>query len=331
MARDRTDLLSWAQPGARVAYVDDAQPDRVEERTITRVTRSQVVTDDGARWRRQSLQRSGPWTGALRVLSGIRGKSLAPLDHPEVARRRTPPAVGIRPAAPGSAEPAERIPTAADGEQDGGTAADAARKRRLVWVGEDDPDRLDAAVLRLGPDRLRATGTSRTDAYALSWTLVTGPDWVTRRLEVAVRGLTPVGAPWSRDLVLERGDDGRWSCETRVAGTLDAPPPGIGDPAVLDQAVDCDLGLCPVTNTMPALRLGVLDRDVAPTELVMAWVEVPSLRVVADPQTYASAVVGGRRVARYASERFSVDLALDADGVVVDYPGLARALHLPAS
>ncbi|GMA24762.1 hypothetical protein GCM10025864_25210 [Luteimicrobium album] len=91
MPRDHTDALSWAQAGARVAYVDDAQPDVVEERTITRVTRSLVVTDDGARWRRQALQRSGPWSGALRVLSGIRGKSLAPLDHPEVARRRTPP------------------------------------------------------------------------------------------------------------------------------------------------------------------------------------------------------------------------------------------------
>jgi len=328
VARDRTDLLSWAQPGARVAYVDDAQPDRVEERTVARVTRSQVVTDDGARWRRQALQRTGPWTGALRVLSGIRGKSLAPLDHPEVARRRTPPpAAGIRSAAPGPSGAAERMPTA------GGDVArdDDARARRVVWVGEDDPGRLDSAALTLREDRLTATGTSRTDAYALSWTLVTGADWVTRRLEVAARGLGSAGATWSRDLVLERGDDGRWRCDARAAGTLDAPQPGIADPGTLDGAVDCDLGLCPVTNTMPALRLGLLDRDVAPTELVVAWVEVPSLRVVPDRQTYASAVVDGRRLARYASAGFGADLALDADGVVVDYPGLARALQLPES
>ncbi|GMA24761.1 hypothetical protein GCM10025864_25200 [Luteimicrobium album] len=200
-----------------------------------------------------------------------------------------------------------------------------------MWVGEDDPHRLDAATLRLGADGLSATGTSRTDAYALSWTLDTGPGWVTRRLEVAVRGLTSQGAPWSRDLVLERGDDGRWRCDARAAGTLDAPPPGIADPALLDDALDCDLGRCPATNTMPALRLGVLDGDVAPTELVMAWVEVPSLRVVADRQTYASAVAGGPRVARYASERYTVDLELDPDGVVVRYPGLARAAELPGA
>jgi len=307
VARDRTDLLGWAQPGARVAFVDDSRPDVVEERTVARVTRSQVVTDDGAHWRRQSLQRSGAWTGALRVLSGIRGKSLAPLDHPEVVRRRPPaPTVDERPV------------------DDAGP-----RTRRVAWVGEDDPHRLDTAVLTLGTDRLSGTGTSRTGAYALSWTLVTGPGWVTRRLDVAVRGLTPQGAPWSRDLALERGDDGRWRCDARAAGTLDAPPPGLTDPAVLDDAVDCDLGLCPATNTMPSLRLGVLDGDVAPTDLVMAWVEVPSLRVVADRQTYASAVVDGRRVARYASDRYTVDLTLDADGVVTRYPGLARSVDLP--
>ncbi|MFC8733498.1 putative glycolipid-binding domain-containing protein [Luteimicrobium sp. NPDC057192] len=341
MARDRTDLLGWAQPGARVAFVDDARPDVVEERTVARVTRSQVVTDDGAHWRRQSLQRSGPWAGALRVLSGIRGKSLAPLDHPEVARRRTPPlSGGVRPGVSTDAGPAGRTPPAsretAAGEATAGATAGAAtavdgtrtRTRRVVWVGEDDPHRVDTAVLTLDADSLRGSGTSRTDAYALSWTLVTGPGWVTRRLDVAVRGLTPQGAPWSRDLVLERGDDGRWRCDASAAGTLDAPPPGLPDPAVLDDAVDCDLGLCPATNTMPALRVGVLDADVAPTDLVMAWVEVPSLRVAADRQTYAGAVVDGRRVARYASDRYTVDLTLDADGVVTRYPGLARAVDV---
>ncbi|MGC5166768.1 putative glycolipid-binding domain-containing protein [Luteimicrobium sp. DT211] len=337
MARDRTDLLDWAQPGARVAYVDDAQPDVVEERTVTRVTRTGLVTDDGARWRRQALQRSGPWTGALRVLSGIRGKSLAPLDHPEVLRRRPPslPAVGIRPAAIDVSGAAERMPTATPGPGSsvpapGAAAAEGARTRRVVWVGDDDPHRLDTAVLSLAADRLRASGTSRTDAYVLSWTLVTGPDWVTRRLEVAARGLAAGGSPWSRDLVLERGDDGQWRCDARSAGTLDAPSPGLADPTVLDGALDCDLGLCPATNTMPALRLGVLDHDVAPTELTMAWVEVPSLRVVADRQTYAGAVVDDRRVARYTSGRYVVDLALDADGVVVAYPGLAHAVDGPA-
>jgi len=320
LPHDRTTWPGWVLPGARVAYVDDAQPGVVEERTIARVTRSQIVTDDGAHWRRQALQQSGAWTGALRVLSGIRGKSLAPFDHPEVARRRTPPpAAGVR--------PAPEADRAAGLEAPVGSGPGETRTRRVVWAGTNDPDRLDTAVLRLDPDRLTATGTSRTDAYAMSWTLVTGPGWVTRRLEVAVRGLAPRDAPWSRDLVLERADDGRWHCDARSAGTLDAPPPGIVDPAQLDDALDCDLGLCPATNTLPVLRLGLLDTDVDPTDLVMAWVEVPSLRVAPDRQTYAGgAVVGGRRVARYASARFSVDLALDADGVVVDYPGLAHAI-----
>ncbi len=34
-------------------------------------------------------------------------------------------------------------------------------------------------------------------------------------------------------------------------------------PMTIASALDCDLGLCPATNTMPIRRLGLLDADVA--------------------------------------------------------------------
>ncbi|MGO2041911.1 MAG: putative glycolipid-binding domain-containing protein [Cellulosimicrobium funkei] len=104
---------------------------------------------------------------------------------------------------------------------------------------------------------------------------------------MSVRGLG-----WSRHLDLVRMPDGAWRADVREAGT---PPsglaaPGVEDPATLDRALDCDIALCPVTNTMPILRLGLLGDDppAHETHLVMAWVEVPSLRVLRSDQVYAA-------------------------------------------
>ncbi len=81
-------------------------------------------------------------------------------------------------------------------------------------------------------------------------------------------------------------------------------------------------------HVMHMLRL--LDGGVAPTRLVMAWVEMPSLRVLRSDQVYAARspldAATGRAVVRYtsASRDFTADLTVDADGLVVDYPRLAR-------
>ena len=71
--------------------------------------------------------------------------------------------------------------------------------------------------------------------------------------------------------------------------------------------------LCPVTNTMPIRRLGPLGRDVDDTHLVVAWVEVPSLRVLLSDQVYASASEAGGRRGRYTTYRrdFSALLCVD--------------------
>ncbi len=202
-------------------------------------------------------------------------------------------------------------------------------RRYVTWSGEDDPDRLDTAVLSLGADRFECLGTSRTPTYVMAWSLTTGPQWVTRRLEVTVRGLG-----WSRDLRLDREAAGGWGAEVAHSGPapVDLATPGIEDPSALAGALDCDLALCPVTNSMPVLRLGLLGEDApaAPTVLTMAWVEVPSLRVRRSDQVYAAHTPydpgTGQGVVTYtsATRGFTADLTLDADGVVIDYPHLAR-------
>jgi hypothetical protein len=109
------------------------------------------------------------------------------------------------------------------------------------------------------------------------------------------------------------------------AGVLDRPAPG-GDLALVAGALDCDLGLSPLTNTMPVLRHGLLTGG-GPVDLLMAWVAVPELAVSPSPQRYTFV----RRDADVAIVRFesldddfTADITFDQHGLVVDYPGIAR-------
>lgn len=193
--------------------------------------------------------------------------------------------------------------------------------RMLRWKGIDDRSRTDHASVRLGVDSMRAFGGAHSMTFTSAWELEVGPGWTTSALRVTTRGIG-----WSRDLALTRSASGEWSAETAESGESELPPPGLDAVTDLRDAVDCDLGLCPVTNTMPIRRLGLLDRIATPTRLVMAWVEVPSLRVLRSEQVYSSLVVDGAWRVRYESREgdFRADLAVDRDGLVVDYPGLTR-------
>ncbi|MFJ4682136.1 putative glycolipid-binding domain-containing protein [Streptomyces sp. NPDC088789] len=163
-----------------------------------------------------------------------------------------------------------------------------------------------------GADTLRARGRAvglTPEPYWISYTLETGEGFVTRRLTV-----TAETAARTRTLDLRRDDAGRWTADGERL-------------AEVDGALDCDLGLCPLTNTMPVLRHR-MHRERGEREFLMAWVSVPDLTVRASRQTYthlARTGGGGGRV-RYASGTFRSDLDLDADGFVLDYPGLARRL-----
>jgi uncharacterized protein len=203
----------------------------------------------------------------------------------------------------------------------------ADRTRFVAWRGDDDPERLEAATITLGADRFGALGTSRAADYSTSWSLETGSGWVTERLEVGV-----TGHGWWRHLTLTRAADGHWSSEAETGGDADLPEPGVTDPVSIDAALDCDLALCPVTNSMPILRLDLLGATESETELVMAWVDLPSLQVIRSDQIYSAVrpfdADAGSGVVRYqsANRSFVADLTVDEDGIVIDYPQLARRI-----
>jgi uncharacterized protein len=83
--------------------------------------------------------------------------------------------------------------------------------------------------------------------------LETTTGFVTVRLRA-----TSLGEGRRRELDFRRGPDGSWTATTEEQGHLELPPAG-GNTASLASAVDCNLGLSPVTNMMPILRHGLLD------------------------------------------------------------------------
>ncbi len=114
-------------------------------------------------------------------------------------------------------------------------------------------------------------------------------------------------------------------CATEAEGHLDRPAPG-GDLSALAGALDCDLGRSPLTNPMPVLRLR-LHEGGGPVDFLMAWVAVPELAVYPSRQRYAFARREPRaRVVRFETidSDFVADIAFDEQGVVLEYPGIAR-------
>jgi hypothetical protein len=161
--------------------------------------------------------------------------------------------------------------------------------------------------------------------YTCGYELQVDDGWASVRLSV-----TTEGAGWLRSVKLDRAA-GRWHVTAGEQGDLDAALvaagepraglPGADQPDRLDQALDIDLGACPLTNTPPIRRLDLLTAPAGTERTILAaWVLVPSLTVIAGRQTYTA--LGGGQV-RYASGSFTADLKLDGDGYVIHYPGLA--------
>ncbi|MEV5355503.1 putative glycolipid-binding domain-containing protein [Streptomyces sp. NPDC052693] len=170
----------------------------------------------------------------------------------------------------------------------------ASRGFETAWVQVRD------GVLRA---RGRAVGTE-PEPYWVTYDLDAGDGFVTRRLRVTVET-----AGGSRTLDLRHDGGGGWSAD------------GERLPAV-DGALDCALGLCPLTDSVPVLRHG-LHRGPGEVELLMARVSVPDLAVRPARQTYTHLRPG--RI-RYACGDVRGDLECDEEGFVVDHPSPARRL-----
>ncbi len=205
---------------------------------------------------------------------------------------------------------------------------------RTVGWAKADAYGHEVADVTIGSGTLRARGVAigvTPVLYRLEYELETGPDFVTRRLSA-----TTNGAGWSCSIELSRSPGGTWTCATRADGVLVleragdgtegsvATVPG-GDLDAVRGALDCDLHMSPLTNTMPVLRHGMLAGGPA-HDFQMAWVALPTLSVVPSRQRYVplGPLPAGGRTIRYEllDSDFRADVSFDADGLVIDYPEL---------
>jgi hypothetical protein len=156
-----------------------------------------------------------------------------------------------------------------------------------------------------------------------------GPQWTARGVALAVLPTGairvdyelcawPVGCLLTAALTSDRA-------RRRVELTSDADhrwhdSGGTAQPQ-LDGCTDVDLAITPLTNTLPLRRLSA--EPVRATELAVAYLSVPSLRVSCSTQTYMRLeTLATGTTWRYASGRFRAELLVDSDGVVDRYSDL---------
>lgn len=202
--------------------------------------------------------------------------------------------------------------------------------RRMVAWTKIDPIGAEIADVTLTTQGMLAAGTaigSDPEPYRLDYELETDDQYVTRRVDVRA---TAEG--WSRALHLMHDGSGTWTVDTDQSGHIASPAPG-GDPRLFADALDADLGLSPLFNTMPVLRHGLHESGSRATDLLMVWISVPDLRVHPSRQRYTPLRPAGATSALVLFEAlsdeaiFRAEIEFDTTGLVVDYPGLATRIR----
>ncbi|MGH3868646.1 MAG: putative glycolipid-binding domain-containing protein [Pseudonocardiaceae bacterium] len=185
--------------------------------------------------------------------------------------------------------------------------------RMFSWSGMDCL-RLEAARVVLSEVGLRATGSlvnaqqEGVEAYSASYSLATDEAGVAQRLTVRT-----AWAQGEQYVTVTRSEEGVWlvdhgqgAARTHFGGAL-----------------DIDLEFSPLFNALPIRRLG-LHRDAARHDLPVVFVALPSLEVRQASQTYRTVSLGEPTVVSISSDSWEAELTVDADGLALEYPGVAR-------
>jgi hypothetical protein len=171
-------------------------------------------------------------------------------------------------------------------------------RRWILWQGLIAPsmERFIAARTQTGFQLSGLILQAHQDApYMVRYSIELDEAWRTRSVKVEVEN------DGQHRIALEADGAGHWSRD------------GEALPSV-DRCLDVDLEWSPSTNTLPIRRLSF---SVGETKTVVAaWVRFPSLEVQRLEQSYER--LDERRY-RYRSGRFTADLAVDVDGLVMQY------------
>ncbi|MCV7368133.1 hypothetical protein CRI77_06455 [Mycolicibacterium duvalii] len=183
----------------------------------------------------------------------------------------------------------------------------------LTWRAHDEP-RMESARVQLSGNRIKAYGrivnaaTSTHPAFSMSYDLVTDEHGATKRLS-----LTVTLAERERQLSIARDEENMWLVQEHAGQTRRS---------AFDGALDVDVLLSPFFNSLPIRRLG-LHLDGGPVTLPVVYVRVlPELSVDVANMSYTPGADGIKLHSPVAETTLSVD----ADGFILDYPGLAARI-----
>ena len=170
-----------------------------------------------------------------------------------------------------------------------------------------DAQGLEHLVLREDEDGVRADsfviGQADGDAFAARYSIVCIREWQTRAVAVTLVGQ-------SQGIQISSDGAGNW-CD----------PSGTAIEA-LHGAIDVDITSTPFTNTLPIRRLGLKAGESG--DILVAYIDVPSLAVTADLQRYTCLEPMRRYRFESLDSDFTREIEVDEHGLVVLYPGLFK-------
>lgn len=173
---------------------------------------------------------------------------------------------------------------------------------------------MESVRIQLSGKRIKANGrivaaaTETSPAFGAYYELQTDESGATKRL-----GLTVTLAERERQLAIARDEENMWLV-TDHQGEKRAGYNG---------ALDVDLVFSPFFNALPIRRLGI-HQNAEVIALPMVYVNVPDMSVDAATVSYASE--GRLDGIKLRSPVANTTVTVDADGFIVDYPGLAERI-----
>jgi uncharacterized protein len=190
-------------------------------------------------------------------------------------------------------------------------ATESAWPAILTWRAPDVP-RMESTRVQLSGKRIKAYGrivagaAGKHPAFSASYDLVTDELGATRRLSMSL-----TLAERDRQLSIARDEENMWLVQTHQGQSR----------AAYDGALDVDVVFSPFFNALPIRRLGLHTKSESVTVPVV-YVMLPDL--VVNPATISySSVPDGIKVHSPVAD---TTMAVDADGFILDYPGLAERL-----
>jgi hypothetical protein len=183
--------------------------------------------------------------------------------------------------------------------------------RAVSWAPWEGPG-LEHSRLRAGDIGYVASGTvlgiGEGVPFRLYYRIKCDSDWKVRKVV-----LESSGASGELTRTLRADGRGHWRTED-------------GDPiAELDDCLDTDISVTPLTNTLTIRRLSLKPGQARDVRVL--YIDAPRLKMSVAEHRYTGREQGARGGAvmfEIPRSRFTAELPIDADGLIHDYPGLFR-------